>query len=173
VRVRVCAPLETRVSRMMERLNTDDRANVESEIQMSEEAHSAITKRHFGVNWRDPELYDLVLSTERLSVDECFEEIDGMMRKQCFRETPESMRMVDNLALEWSVRSALRRDERTADSSFTVECADGSARLLGVVDTQPEVDAAAEVARGVEGVKSVDNQLKAASSASSRFRREG
>jgi cytidylate kinase len=173
VRVRVCAPLETRVSRMMERLNTDDRGNVESEIQLSEEAHTAITKRHFGVNWRDPELYDLVLSTERLSVDECVEEIDGMMKKQCFRETPESVRMVDNLALEWSVRSALRRDERTADSSFTVECADGSARLLGVVDTQPEVDAAAEVARGVEGVKSVDNQLKAASSASARFRREG
>jgi cytidylate kinase len=173
VRVRVCAPLETRVSRMMQRLETDDRANVESEIQMSEEAHTAITKRHFGVNWRDPELYDLVLSTERLSVDECVDEIDAMMKKRCFQETPESMRMVDNLALEWSVRSALRRDERTAGSSFTVECADGTARLLGVLDTQPEVDAAAQVARGVEGVKSVDNQLKAASSAASRFRREG
>jgi len=173
VRVRVCAPLETRVARMMERLKTDDRANVENEIQMSEEAHTAITKRHFGVNWRDPELYDLVLSTERLSVDECVEEVELMMKKRCFQETPESMRMVDNLALEWSVRSALRRDERTAESSFTVECSDGTAKLLGVVDTQAEAEAAADVTRGVEGVKSVDNQLKAASAAASRFRREG
>src|SRR6476659_1738066 len=125
IRVRVCAPLETRVARMMERLGTDDRANVENEIQMSEEAHTAITKRHFNVNWRDPELYDLVLSTERMSVEECVDEIDSLMKKQCFQETPESLRMVDNLALEWAVRSALRRDERTAESSFTVEVVDG------------------------------------------------
>jgi cytidylate kinase len=173
LRVRVCAPLETRVARMMERLATDDRATVENEIQMSEESHTAITKRHFGVNWRDPELYDLVLSTERLSVDECVDEVDGLMKKKCFQETPESMRMVDNLACEWSVRSALRRDERTAESSFTVECADGVAKLLGVVGTQAEADAAAGVVRAVEGVKDVDNQLKAASAATSRFRREG
>ena len=173
IRVRVCAPLETRVKRMMERLETDDRANVENEIQMSEEAHTAITKRHFGVNWRDPELYDVVLSTERLSVDECVEEVAAMMQKKCFQETPESIRMVDDLALEWAVRSALRRDERTLQSSFTVECADGVAKLLGVVDTQAEAQAAADVAGAVEGVKKVDNQLRAASSAASRFRREG
>jgi cytidylate kinase len=173
IRVRVCAPLETRVKRMMERLETDNRETVEAEIQMSEEAHTAITKRHFGVNWRDPELYDLVLSTERLSVEECVDEIDGMMRRKCFQETPESLRLVDDLASEWSVRSALRRDERTAKTHITVECRDGTVFLLGVVDTQAEANAAAEVARGLEGVKAVDNQLKAANSASSRFRREG
>ena len=173
IRVRVCAPMDTRVNRMMERLNTSDRSAVENEIEMSEEAHTAITKRHFGVNWRDPELYDVVLSTERLSVDECVEEVAAMMQKKCFQETPESTRMVENLALEWSVRSALRREERTAESSFTVECADGVVKLLGVVDTQAEASAAAEVARAVPGVKQVDNQLKAASSAASRFRREG
>jgi len=173
IRVRVCAPMETRVTRMMARLATDDRSNVESEIQLSEEAHTAITKRHFGVNWRDPELYDLVLSTERLSVDECVEEVASIMQKKCFQETPESMRKLGNLALEWSVRSALRRDERTAEASFTVECTDGVAKLTGVVDTQAEAGAAGDVAGAVEGVKSVDNQLKAASSAASRFRREG
>ncbi len=173
IRVRVCAPLETRVERMMQRLNTDDRANVENEIQMSEEAHTAITKRHFGVNWRDPELYDLVLSTERMSVDECVDEIDGLMQRRCFQETPESTRMVENLSLEWSVRSALRRDERTSGTDFTVQVTDGVAKLTGVVDTQAQANAAADVARAVEGIRDVDNQLKAASAAASRFRREG
>jgi cytidylate kinase len=172
IRVRVCAPMETRVTRMMERLNTDDRASVENEIQMSEEAHTAITRRHFGVNWRDPELYDLVLSTERLSVDECVEEVACMMQKKCFQETPDSIRKAENLALSWTMRSALRRDERTADASFMVECSDGVAKLSGVVDSEAEANAAAVVARAVEGVKSVDNQLKVASLAASRFRRE-
>src|SRR6185312_7586195 len=114
IRVRICAPLETRVSRMMERLATDNREVVENEIAMSEEAHTAITRRHFGVNWRDPEHYDLVLSTERLSIDECVEEVECMMKKRRFQETPESIRMVENMALQWAVRSALRRDGRTS-----------------------------------------------------------
>ena len=173
IRVRVCAPMETRVKRMMDRLKTEDRAKVENEIHMSEEAHTAITKRHFGVNWRDPELYDVVLCTERMSVDECVQEIEGMLGKKSFQETAESVRKAENLALEWSVRSALRRDERTADASLTVECDGGAVRLMGVVETPAEAATAADVARGVEGVRSVDNQLKAASVAVSRFRREG
>jgi cytidylate kinase len=173
IRVRVCAPLETRIERMMQRLATDNRETVLAEIELSEEAHTAITRRHFGVNWRDPEHYDVVLSTERLSVEECVEEVDCMLRKKCFQETAESLRMVDNLATEWSVRSALRRDERTSATHITVECEAGTVRLLGVVDTESESNTAASVAAAVAGVGYVDNQLKAASSAGSRFRREG
>lgn len=172
VRIRVCAPLEARVARMMERLATDNRAFVENEIRISEEAHTAITKRHFGVNWRDAENYDLVLCTERLSVDECVEEVDSMLRKRCFQETPESMRLAQNLALEWSVRSALRRDARTAGVAVTVECHDAVAKILGMVDTDEESIVATEVAAAVEGVKSVDNQIRSAASSESRYRRE-
>jgi cytidylate kinase len=173
IRVRVCAPMETRVSRMMQRLATDNRSTVESEIQLSEEAHSAITKRHFGVNWRDAEHYDMVLCTERLSVDECVEEIEGMMKRPRFQETPQSVRMVEDLALEWAVRAALRREARTADVAITVQGDGGVVRLLGVVDSEVQSDAAADVARRVEGVTSVDNQLRSAASAGSRYRREG
>ena len=173
VRVRVCAPLETRIARMMERLATDNREAVENEIQMSEEAHTAITRRHFGVNWREPEHYDLVLSTERLSVDECVDEVESLMKKKRFQETDESRSMVENLALEWAVRAALRRDARTSSTGLVVECRDGIAKLLGVVDTDSESDAAAEIAAAVEGVREVDNRLRSAESATSRYRREG
>ena len=173
VRVRVCAPLETRISRMMERLGTDDRAAVENEIHLSEEAHSAITQRHFGVNWRDPENYDLVLSTERLSVSECVDSVEEMLKMTSFRETPDSIRLVDNLSIEWAVRAALRRDARTASTSITVECDQGTTKLSGVVGTEKEVAAAAEVAASVAGVSRVDNQLKSTAGAGSRYRREG
>lgn len=172
IRVRVCAPLELRVKRMMERLSTENRETIENEIQLSEEAHTAITKRHFGVNWRDPENYDIVLSTERLSVDECVEEVECMMKKRCFQETPESVRMAENMSLEWSVRSEMRRDPRTASTSITVQGDAGVARLLGMVDTHAEAVAAAEVAGRAEGVKIVDNQLKPTHSMNSLYRRE-
>src|SRR5688572_17868919 len=98
VSVRVCAPFEARVKRMMERLNTDDRAFVENEIKLSEEAHGAITRRHFGVNWQDSELYDLVLNTERLTVEECADEVMGLLDNPTFQETPQSQSSFRNLA---------------------------------------------------------------------------
>ncbi len=45
--VRICAPMKVRVQRMMERLNTDDEPFVTHEIKLSEEAHAAISRRHF------------------------------------------------------------------------------------------------------------------------------
>ena len=172
IRVRVCAPLEIRIQRMMQRLATDNREAVEKEIEMSEEAHTAITRRHFGVNWRDPENYDLVLSTERLSVEECVDEVECMMKKRRFQETPESVRMVENMSIEWAVRSSLRRDGRTAGLNIGVDCDGGRVALSGMVDTQREAAAAAEVAAATEGVRDVDNRLKPADMVSSRYRRE-
>ncbi len=172
MRVRICAPLELRIARMMERLGTDRRDSVRDEILASEEAHSAITKRHFGVNWREAENYDLVLSTERMSVDECVEEIESMMRLPRFQETPESIRLVSDLAVEWSTRAALRRDPRTSALNISIEPEAGKVRLAGIVDTPEQVEAAAEIAARVEGVERVENTLKAAKKAGSRYLRE-
>jgi len=55
ISVRVCAPAPVRLRRMMERLNSDDEEGVGRELRNSDEAHGAIVRRHFGVNWQDSE----------------------------------------------------------------------------------------------------------------------
>ena len=163
ISVRVCAPLGVRVKRMLERLNTDDREFVENEIRLSEEAHAAITRRHFGVNWQDSELYDLVLNTERLSVEECADEVMGLLDDATFRETPESRRAFGNLALTAHILSALRQDARTGKIMISVTCEDGVATLAGLVDTGQQSRDAADVASRVPGVKEVKSQLRSVS----------
>ena len=162
--VRVCAPMQVRVRRMMERLNTDDEEFITNEIKLSEEAHAAITRRHFGVNWQDSEQYDLVLNTERVSVEECTNEVMALVNEPQFRETPQSTQMLKNLALESHVRVALRADARTTTMQIAVEIEDGTVTLAGIVDRDIEPAHAAEVAAGVTGVKDVRNQLKVATS---------
>ena len=71
--VRVCAPFELRKARMMERLGSDDAERIAEEIRINDEAHSAIVRRHFGVQWTESEHYDLALNTKRVSVEECEE----------------------------------------------------------------------------------------------------
>ncbi len=159
LRVRICAPLDVRIERMMERLGTIDRDSVKREIELSEEAHTAIARRHFRVNWRDAEHYDAVLSTERLSVDECVEEIEGMMSLPRFAQTATSEALVKNLALEWGIRAALRRDSRTTHARVRVECIDGFARVTGNAGSRAEAHQVSEVVAAVKGVSSVDNQI--------------
>lgn len=160
ISVRVCAPFEVRVRRMMERLNTDDREFVENEIRLSEEAHGAITRRHFGIQWQNAEHYDLVLNTERLTVEECAGEIAALLDDPTFQETPESMRNFANLALAAHVRATLRQNNRTSKMAFTVTCEDGVATLAGLVELGQDPKDAAEVASQVPGVREVRNQLR-------------
>ena len=125
VTVRVCAPLETRRKRMLERLNTGDAAQVAEEIHRNDEAHTAIVKRHYGLQWTDPEHYDLVLNTERLSVDECVEEVLSIVRSPKFAETEASRKQLEDLALSARVWSALRRAAETRDTRATVTASGG------------------------------------------------
>jgi cytidylate kinase len=158
--VRVCAPLNLRVERMMERLNTSDEAMVVNEIKMSEEAHAAITRRHFGVNWQDPENYDLSLNTERVSIDECADEVMALVKDPRFQETGDSARMLANLALEHHVRAALRADPATAKMRINVTAKDGELTLAGTLEPGLEESDAVRVVAALPKVKSVKTQLK-------------
>ena len=158
--VRVCAPLETRIARMMERLDTDDRDMLEDEIRLSEEAHGAITQRHFGLDWREPVNYDLVLNTERLTIDECVDEIAALLERPNFQETAESRRIFSDLALQAHVRAALRRDPRTSKVRIGVEATEGRITLAGILESDVLENDAVEVAHSVKGVVDVMTKLR-------------
>ena len=145
-------------------LHTDDRGFVENEIRLSDEAHGAITRRHFGINWQDSENYDLALNTERLSVEECADEVLALLDDPTFQETPQSQRSFRNLALTAHIRAALRQDPRTSQMMFSIACEDGVATLAGLVDPGQEPQHAVEVASRVPGVKEAKNQLRAVAS---------
>jgi len=158
--VRVCAPIELRVKRMMERLNTADHDFVAHEIRVSDEAHGAIIRRHFGINWRDPEQYDIVLNTERLTVKECVDEIMDLLDDPEFQETRESMRIFSDFALVAHVRAALRQDSRTSKMQVSITGDNGVITLTGLVNPGEEPKHAVEVAAMVPGVKDVVKGLR-------------
>ena len=112
--VRVCAPVELRILRMKERLNSDDEDFIVGEIKASDEAHGAIMRRHFGVNWQDSELYDLVLNTERISIDECVEEVMHLANHPGFHETDSSRAKLNDLTLQARIRVTLREAPETS-----------------------------------------------------------
>jgi cytidylate kinase len=152
--VRVCAPFELRKRRMMERLGTDDGARVAEEIRTNDEAHGAIMRRNFGVQWTDPEHYDVVLNTLRVDIDECVDELLALSRAPQFEETERSRQRLADLALAARVRAALRRSPETRAARVQVASDAGRVVLSGAANTD-EMLAFVEVASAVPGVRDV------------------
>lgn len=152
---RVCAPFVLRTQRMMERMNTDHSAIIESEILSNDEAHTAIMRRHFGIQWSDPEHYDLVLNTKRVSVDECVDAVLKLVRLPKFAETDQSRQRLEDLALATRVRAALRASAETRDKKVDIACESGLAILSGSHLKTDERLALVEVVVGVPGVRDV------------------
>jgi len=67
---------------------------------------------------------------------------------------------VDDAAITASVKAALAGDPALKVSDLGVETAQGVVRLSGFVSSADSVAAAASVARTVQGVKSVRNDLR-------------
>jgi cytidylate kinase len=158
--IRIMRPFEKRVQWLMGELDTDDRSLAEDEIRRSDQANATRMNEQFGVEWGDPALFDLVLNTDRLSVDTCVQQIKTLLARPEFAETPESRALLQGMALSARARAALRADERTREILVNIDAdAAGVLRLTGIVVNEAERDLVAEVASIVPGVASVDNQL--------------
>ena len=156
--VRVCAPRELRKRRMMQRLGTTDGEAVSVEIHCNDEAHTAIMRRNFGLQWTDPENYDVVFNTERVNVDECIDEVVRLVKSPFFAETKQSRQQLEDLALAARVRAALRHSPLTRDARISITANAGQVTLAGEVSTDTLLTIA-EVVSAVPGVGDFDYRL--------------
>ena len=67
--------------------------------------------------------------------------------------------VVDDSVITTKVKTELAGDEFLKSFQISVETRKGIVELSGFVDSQRAVDKAGQIARGVEGVKSVNNSL--------------
>jgi cytidylate kinase len=158
LRLFVIAPFELRVKRVMKKMagqaqeGVDVRTTVEMVRHSDQEKHGRI-RYLYDVDWSDPALYDLVLNTEKLSVDAGVEVLAGLVRTLV--TTEESRQQVRDRALASRVRAALAAHSDTRKYRLTVDSDRGVIRLEGTA----ALERATEVARTVPGVVDVKSQL--------------
>jgi hypothetical protein len=158
--IRILRPFAKRVQWLMAELDTDDLDMAEAEIRRSDEANAARMHEQFGVTWGDPVLFDLVLNTDRLSVDTCVQQIKALMTRPEFAETEASRALLAGMALQARVRAALRAQESTREVNISIEGSGNHIALRGIVVSAGERTAVEQVAAAVPGVAAVDNQLR-------------
>lgn len=88
------------------------------------------------------------------------EGVKNVDNKMNFKTTATTMGdKIDDAVITTKVKAALLADERVKSSDIATVTRDGEVQLSGFVDNQTQIDQATTVARGVEGVKNVINEM--------------
>jgi cytidylate kinase len=161
VRVRVCAPVEVRERAVMARSDIKDRSAARREIERNDATHRRTLQNAYGVDREDPMLYDLMLNSDRNSIETCAKLVCDLVESPEFRETDASRAILNDKALEAHVRIKLR--ERfgvgTGVSGVEAKADGGKIVLTGMAVHRVLVEDASKLAGEVSGVKEVQNRM--------------
>jgi len=162
VRVCVSASRRERVKRMMKRLDMEDQNAAERIVDQNDEAAQAVMRRHFHIDVRDINEYDVGFNTDRMTAEQCVEKIMQMVRSPEFEETEASRAKLRDVAIMHHVRAALRTHQATAHCYVKCSVQHGRITLEGVVDDSEQRNACGDIAGRIKGVMDVDNRLRTA-----------
>ncbi len=158
LRVRVTAPLDLRVRRIIERLGVSPE-EARAQIQRSDRGIRARIQQFFEVDWGDTLLYDLTLSTERFSVERGADLLCHLLARPEWQPTETSRAALRDAALSARVRAALKASPETARMNVEIRARAGRVELTGTVNSAAARDAATRVASSQAEVLSVENRL--------------
>ena len=162
-RVRICAPMDVREQGVMERHGIKDRVSARREIELNDAAHRRTLRAAYGVgvDREDPLLYDLVLNTERTTIETCVKLVRDLVESPAFNETTATRAILDDKALEAHIRIKLRERFTVGMGVTGVEAkaSGGKVVLTGSAIHSALVADASRIAGAIAGVRDVQNRM--------------
>lgn len=159
LRVRVMAPFELRVKRVLKKMagQMGETANLRSITEMvrrDDTEKSGRMRYLYDEDLSDPALYDLVINTEKLPSEAFVEIVAGLVTRAELGTSATGRQLVADRALGSQAQVALATHPETRKYRLTVEAKQGVVTLEGTA----ALDRAAEVVRSCHGVVEVKIQ---------------
>jgi cytidylate kinase len=154
LRIRIMAPVEVRIRRVMERETLEYQA-ARAKVKDYDREMAGRIDYLFGLDWTQPVHYDLVLNTEGDQWQFYVDLLVAAARHPRYQPTRESLLRIQDLSLGAQVRAAIAKHTVTKNINVEVVAQQGNVALKGVVFSPAMMEAAADVARKVPGVKAV------------------
>jgi len=147
LRVRVIAPLEKRIERIMMRESVD-RDTAKWLTEKTDNERAGFIRSVYGKEWDDPDEYDIVFDTGRRNEEEVIKIIrDNLLEKEQLSSGTELLRMRAEAA---RVKAGLLTNPGLFIPTLDVFCDEGGIVLRGVVHSAKEHKAVEEEARRLE-----------------------
>ncbi|MGH7419314.1 MAG: cytidylate kinase family protein, partial [Candidatus Rokuibacteriota bacterium] len=158
LRLRVNAPERVRAERVVQREGLTRDAALDA-VRQADRELGARVRFFYHVDWEDPLLYDLVLNSERLSVEEGVRIVQDLLRGERFQTTDVSRSTVTDRSLTAQAKAMLLANPVTRAQQIVVSCAQGALSLTGYVRSEEERTVAQETVAKIPGVTSVLNDI--------------
>jgi cytidylate kinase len=154
LKIRVIADLEDRVKEEMKRegISAEEARYI---LKKDDDERRRWGLQLYGHDTVDSSLYDLVVHIKRKKIDDVVGLILYAAKMPCFQTTPESQKIMNNLALAAEVKAALVNEFPTS----TVTAKDGAVFVKIEVQLSQQAkttDAIKAIAARIDGVKEVD-----------------
>ena len=143
--VRVIADNEFRITAAMKRKNLS-REGAIAFIQKIDQQRDKWTQFLYGVEWKDPALYGILLNLEHISMD-------------AFKPTSQSQQAFADLILSSKVWSALAMNSHSMITNTTVSSDAGIVTVSGGASSAKAISTITAIVQGVEGVKEVKTDM--------------
>jgi cytidylate kinase len=157
--IRVIAPFEVRMRRVMERQGVNEKYALRL-LRHSDEDSAGFIRSLFNADWEDPTLYDLVINTQKLSVDSAvmmiLEAIQAPEIKEGMKKTGSKLA---DLILFQKVESTLMDLLGVAFRYINIYVEEGVVTLDGVVNSGADMANCERAVASIEGVEKVNNHL--------------
>ncbi|MEW6336989.1 MAG: cytidylate kinase family protein [Acidobacteriota bacterium] len=162
LRIRLVAPMEYRIRKEMESSGVD-RERAEQAIEHLDQGRLAWTRAMYGVDVRDPVLYDLVINLEVMSIPSACAVVVEAANRPEFLITDEVRSRLRDFTLACRVKLALATHPASRGLDLSVTTAAGVVSISGEVPSAIMLTHASlrwehelrSVAQGVEGVREV------------------
>ncbi len=159
LRVRLVAPLEVRLERIMVRESLD-RERAKDLIARVDRDRACYLQANYGKDWDDQSHYDLILNTGSLSYEQVADLLITELAERDRRATPEAKRQLLDRALACRLKAKIATDARIMAPTLQVEVADGVLTVSGVVHTPKELTLIQEIAQQEAGGREIRFLLK-------------
>ena len=160
LRLRFIADFEERVERFAEREWIDpDMAR--SLIRRSDLQRGGFIHFYFDRDWHDPNNYDLVFNTSRLSAATILECIVASIKEPAIKESEKAaVEVIDNVILSKKIETVLLNAPVLEDyRPFTIEVAKGAVSVSGYIVSEAQKSAAIAIVKSVKGVTSIREDI--------------
>lgn len=148
--LRICliAPLDFRIRTLVEQQNmTSDQAA--AYIKKVDAQRRAWTLLLYGVDWLNPNLYDLSINIEKIGIAGAVEIAAVAARRPEFSATSESQKAIEDLYLATKVKAALAADPATESMEVDLQADSASGTIYLGGNARPEIAEKAALVAGV------------------------
>ncbi len=154
LKVRLVAPLEVRVERIMLRESLDQEG-ARRLIARVDADRACYIKANYGKDWDADQVYDLILNTGSLTYEQVADILAAGLADKDRLATPEAKARLGNLALAYRLKARVATDPRVLVPTLEVTPENGGLLVTGIVHTPKEQQIIREIAREVAGDRPV------------------